>query len=252
MINEIIELIEKAGIEVLNIYNSGDFKVELKKDNSPLTKADLLSNQILMDGLKKIKSLPILSEEYELDYSDRKDWKKFWIIDPLDGTKDFIAKNDEFTINVALIENNLPILGFIYAPALGDLYWAVKNLGAFKNGKRIFNNIERKGLIGTHSRFHSNQKTINFFIKNNISIIKEFGSALKFCKLAEGVVDIYPRHTGSMEWDIAAGDIIIKESGCSMLSINSNKHFKYNKKNLLNDSFVASRLDLFQTIKHVQ
>ena len=252
MIKEIIELIQNAGKEVLNIYNSGDFQVEIKKDNSPLTKADLISNQILMDGLKKIESLPILSEECELNYRERKDWKKFWIIDPLDGTKDFIAKNGEFTINIALIENNLPILGFIYAPALGDLYWAVKNSGAFKNGKKIYNNLERKDLIGTHSRFHSNLKTTNFLKNNNISIIKEFGSALKFCKLAEGVVDIYPRHTGSMEWDIAAGDIILNESGCGMRSIDTNEHFKYNKKSLLNDFFVASRLNLLQTIKHVQ
>ena len=251
MIKEIIELIQNAGTEVLNIYNSGDFQVELKKDNSPLTKADLLSNKILMDGLKKIEPLPILSEEDEIDYRERKDWKKFWIIDPLDGTKDFIAKNDEFTINIALIENNLPILGFIYAPALGDLYWGIKNSGAFKNGKKIFNNSNRNELVGTHSRFHSNLNTTNFFKNNNISTIKGFGSALKFCKLAEGVVDIYPRYTGSMEWDIAAGDIILKESGCDMLCLKTNQHFKYNKRNLINDFFIASKLDILPIIKYI-
>lgn len=244
MIEEVIKLIKKAGAEVLNIYNSDDYQIETKSDNSPLTKADLLSNDILMDGLVKIESIPILSEERLVDYSIRKDWNKFWIIDPLDGTKDFIAKNDEFTINVALIENNVPILGFIYAPALGDMYWGKKNVGAFKNGQKIFNNFNRNEIVGTHSRFHSNPETSDFFTKNNISIIKGFGSALKFCKLAEGVVDIYPRYTGSMEWDIEAGDIILQESGCDMLSLKTNQHFKYNKRNLLNDFFIASRLDL--------
>ena len=171
LIEEVIKLIQKAGTEVLNIYYSDDYQIETKSDDSPLTKADLLSNAILMEGLIKIESIPVLSEEQLVDFNIRKEWDKFWIIDPLDGTKDFIAKNDEFTINVALIENNEPILDFIYAPALGDLYWGIKNSGAFKNGQRIFNNSNRNELVGTHSRFHSNPATADFFTKNNISII---------------------------------------------------------------------------------
>jgi 3'(2'), 5'-bisphosphate nucleotidase len=244
LIKEIIELIQKVGTEVLNIYNSGDFQVKTKEDNSPLTKADLLSNEILMDGLTKIESIPILSEESVIDYKIRKKWKKFWIIDPLDGTKDFIAKNDEFTINVALIENGELMLGFIYAPALGDLYWGIKNSGAFKNGQKIFNNSNRKEIVGTHSRFHSNAETTKFFTNNNISIIKGFGSALKFCKLAEGVVDIYPRYTGSMEWDTAAGDLILQEAGCILISLKDLQVFKYNNEDLVNDFFIASRKNL--------
>lgn len=249
MINLLIKLVRQAGIEILNIYESDDFCIKFKKDNSPLTKADSLSNKILSHGLKKIKSFPILSEEHEFNYDERKGWKKFWIIDPLDGTKDFIEKNNEFTINIALIENNLPTLGLIYAPALGDLYWASKNEGAFKNGKKIFNNSKRGDLIGTHSRFHSNIETVNFFKLNKISKIKRFGSALKFCKLAEGNVDVYPRYTGSMEWDTAAGDIILKESGCDIISLENKKQLTYNKKSLLNDFFVSSRSNLFQNIK---
>jgi 3'(2'), 5'-bisphosphate nucleotidase len=244
LVEEIIKLIREAGTEVLKVYNSDDYQVETKSDNSPLTKADLLSNEILMEGLVKIVSLPVLSEEVLVDYNLRKDWNKFWIIDPLDGTKDFIAKNDEFTINVALIEDNVPILGFIYAPALGDLYWGKKNGGSYKNGQKIFNNSKRNELIGTHSRFHSNPETAAFFTNNNISIIKEFGSALKFCKLAEGVVDIYPRYTGSVEWDIAAGDIILQEAGCKMLDLLSKKEFRYNRKDLLNSYFIAARYGL--------
>jgi 3'(2'), 5'-bisphosphate nucleotidase len=249
LIQELTELIKSAGEEVLKIYNSNNFETKEKKDNSPITKADLLSNKILLEGLPKIKDYPILSEEATVDYKIRKTWEKFWMIDPIDGTKDFIAKNDEFTINIALIENNKPILGLIYAPALNELYWGIKNLGAFKNGIRIFNNSTRKEIIGTCSRFHSNDETTNFFINNNISKIKGFGSALKFCKLAEGVVDIYPRYTGSMEWDIAAGEIILKESGCDLLNLKTNQHFKYNKEDFLNDFFVASRIDLLQRIK---
>lgn len=249
MIEELTKLIKIAGDNVLDIYNSNSFETRIKSDNSPITKADLISNKILLEGLPKIGSYPIVSEETTVDYKTRKEWKKFWIIDPVDGTKDFIAQNDEFTINIALIENNKPILGLIYAPALDELYWGIKNFGAFKNGKKIFSNSTRKEIIGTHSRFHSNDETTNFFINNNISKIKGFGSALKFCKLAEGVVDIYPRYTGSMEWDIAAGDIILKESGCDLLNLKTNQHFKYNKEGFLNDFFVASRIDLLHRIK---
>ena len=164
LIQELTELIKSAGEEVLKIYNSNNFETKKKKDNSPITKADLLSNKILFEGLPKIEDYPIASEETPVDYNIRKTWEKFWMIDPIDGTKDFIAKNDEFTINIALIENNKPILGLIYAPALNELYWGIKNLGAFKNGNRIFNNSTRKEIIGTCSRFHSNDETTNFFI----------------------------------------------------------------------------------------
>ncbi len=251
MIEGLIELTRKAGEEVLRIYNSNNFGVEYKSDNSPITIADKISNKILMEGLHRLFPYPILSEETLVDYNTRKQWSKYWLIDPVDGTKDFIAKNDEFTINIALVENNRPVLGIIYAPALDELYWGIKNFGAFKNGNKIFNNSTRKEIIGTHSRFHSNDDTLNFFINNNISKIKGFGSALKFCKLAEGIVDVYPRYTGSMEWDIAAGDIILEESGCDLLSLKSLQHIKYNKRSLLNDFFVAYKIDVFKSIKFI-
>lgn len=251
MIKELIKLIRTSGSEILKIYNQNNFDIKIKNDDSPITKADILSHKILKEGLFKIDPVPVLSEEEFIDFNIRKDWKKFWIIDPLDGTKDFIAKNDEFTINIALIENRRPVIGLIYAPALNELYWAIKGKGAFKNGKKIYNSSLRKNIIGTQSRFHSNKKTEMFFNINKINKVEKFGSALKFCKLSEGSVDVYPRYNGSMEWDIAAGDIILQESGCKMINIKTSKEFCYNRLNLINDFFIAQRdnLDLVKDFK---
>lgn len=131
------------------------------------------------------------------------------------------------------------------------MYWGIKDFGSNKNGIKISNISKRIELIGTHSRFHSNKETSNFILNNGITEVIPFGSALKFCKLAEGMIDIYPRYTGSMEWDIAAGDIILEESSCNMVSLKNNQVFQYNKRNLVNDSFIASRADLLDEIKFI-
>jgi len=248
MINDIIKIIQEAGIELIKIYLGNDFDIVYKQDNSPLTRADSISNDIIIKGLKKISHFPIITEESPISYTLRKNWKKFWLVDPLDGTKDFIAKNGEFTLNIALIEDNAPILGVVLVPFTKDLYYATKGGGAYKNGKKIYNFSKRDKLIASDSNFHSSQMTKDFFMKHDIKQVQRYGSSLKICKLAEGVIDIYPRLNGTKEWDTAASHIIANESGCKLIDIETNQELLYNKINIQNNFFIASRNNLELTI----
>ena len=241
-----------AGNRVLDFYEL-DTEIIYKKDESPLTKADLDSNKILLSSISKITpNVPILSEEEFIAWDTRKNWKKYWLIDPLDGTKEFIKKNGEFTINIALIEYNQPVLGIIYAPAFGSLFFSKKNNGSykiytknnlntFKNSEKIsvkYTNNEKIRVIG--SRSHSNIAFDNWVKKKftNFEIIEK-GSSLKFCEIAEGKADIYPRFGPTSEWDIAAGHIILLEAGGKLKSID-NKDLVYNaKEDILNPHFFA-------------
>lgn len=249
MIEEVIRIARKAGQAIMEIYQESAIEIEVKSDDSPLTKADLASNTIIIDELSELFDDPIVSEESPVEYQIRKQWNRYWLVDPLDGTKDFLAKNDEFTINIALIENNKPTLGVIYIPANGDLYHAQVGLGAFKNGDKIFNNSKRTKLIGSDSNFHSTEATQVFFKKNQINDIKKYGSAIKFCKLAEGEIDIYPRLNGTKEWDTAAGQIIANESGCFFMDVTTGKELVYNKESIVNNHFIAMRNNLMNTIE---
>lgn len=244
MINKVVDIAKKAGEKILEIYCSDNFDIEIKEDNSPLTRADLESNEIIFKELNKLYNYPILSEEKIIDYEIRKNWNKFWLIDPLDGTKDFIAKNDQFTVNIALIKNSEPILGVIYVPAKKIVYYAQKNKGAYKNGQKIFNNSKRKELIASDSVFHSTTETMDFLAINNITEIKRFGSAYKLGKLAEGELDIYPRFNGTKEWDTAAGQIILEEANCKIIDLKTKKTLCYNKESIKNNFFIALRKDL--------
>ena len=244
MLEKVIETAQKASAEIMRIYNSHNSEITYKKDNSPLTQADILSNKIIIEGLEKAFDIPIVSEETNVPYNVRKNWNKFWLIDPLDGTKDFIAKNGQFTVNIALIENNIPTLGVVSIPAQNDVYWAVKDKGAFKNNSKIQCNSSRKELIGSDSNFHSTEATLTFYKTNNISNIKRYGSSLKFCKIAEGEIDVYARLNGTMEWDTAAAHIILNEAGGKILDIETKKELIYNKENQKNNYFIASRNDL--------
>jgi len=241
-----------AGNRVLDFYQL-EMEIIYKKDESPLTKADLASNKILQSSISKITpNIPILSEEEFIAWDIRKNWETYWLIDPLDGTKEFIKKNGEFTINIALIEYNKPVIGIIYAPALGCLFFSKKNngsykiytknnLGTFKNSEKIsvkYTNKEKIRVIG--SRSHSNI-TFDNWVKNKFTNYKiiERGSSLKFCEIAEGKADIYPRFGPTSEWDIAAGHIILLESGGKLKSID-NKDLVYNtKEDILNPQFFA-------------
>lgn len=244
MIDEVIKIAKRAGEKILEIYVGDNFEVKIKDDNSPLTIADLASHNIIIDNLLKISDYPILSEENIIDYEIRKNWNKFWLVDPLDGTKDFIAKNDQFTINIALIENGKPILGVLYAPALNLMYYAKLNKGAYKNGEKIYNKSKRDNLIASDSMFHSSEKTIEFLENNFITKIQKYGSALKFGKLAEGEIDIYPRFNGTKEWDTAAGQIIMNEAGCKIIDLTTHAELIYNKPDIKNNYFIALRKDL--------
>jgi len=244
MIQKVIEIIKKASDEIVKIYNSEDFDIKVKDDNSPLTKADLIANQIIIDGLKQISEYPIVTEESPVEYEIRKNWDKFWLVDPLDGTKDFIVKNGEFTINIALIEKFKSILGVVCIPISGDIYYASKGDGAYKNGVKIYNNSNRIDLIGSDSNFHSTTMTKDFFKKYNIKNIKKFGSSIKICKLAEGEIDVYPRLNGTKEWDTAATHIIANEAGCKLIDIQTNQELVYNKENIKNNFFIASKNNL--------
>ncbi len=242
-LQKVITIAQKAGEAVMEIYKQ-DFHVEHKEDNSPITSADIKANEIITEGLESIASYPIVSEEAPVAYDTRKNWKKFWLVDPLDGTKDFIAKNGEFTINIALIDNNTPLLGVVYLPSSGDVYYAIKNGGAFKNGIKISNKSKRSELIGSDSNFHSSSQTQAFFEKYKVEHVKRYGSSIKICKLAEGIIDVYPRLNGTKEWDTAAAHIIANEAGCKLIDVVTKKELVYNKKDIQNNYFVASRSDL--------
>ena len=241
----------QAGNEILNFYNN-DIEVTHKEDLSPLTKADLASNKIILESLTKLNSnIPILSEESLVDWSIRKNWKKYWLVDPLDGTKEFIKKNGEFTVNIALIEDNNPILGVVYVPAKSLLYLAEKNKGSFKtNTKDKLENFEgiQKILVSSQtnrarvigSRSHSNA-TFDNWVKEKFpnAEIVQAGSSLKFCLIAEGEADIYPRFGPTSEWDIAAGHMIVNEAGGKIRTF-QNDSIKYNtKENIINPEFYA-------------
>ena len=247
----------QAGLKILDHYKK-KLEIVKKLDKSPLTKADLDSNRIIIEGLKKIdNNIPILSEESLISWDIRKNWNKYWLIDPLDGTKEFINKNGEFTVNISLIENYKPVLGIIYAPTLSTLYYASKNKGSYKiycdntlnnfdKSKKINVSLKKisEHLLIIGSRSHSNDDFDNW-VKENVNdyeIIKK-GSSLKFCEIADGSVDIYPRFGPTSEWDIAAGHIILLEAKGAVYSLD-NKEILYNtKKNLINPSFIASGIN---------
>ena len=245
----------EASNAILNIYDSGNFDIDYKENNSPLTIADKKAHEIIKVKLEST-GYPILSEEgREISFEERKTWKKFWLVDPIDGTKEFINKNGEFTINIALIENNLPILGVVCAPAINQIYYAENGMGAFKSrlyseiGELILNSsklpsyIKNQKIRLVSSKSHLNNKTKKFIDKlklkhGEIDIISK-GSSLKFCLVAEGYADYYPRLAPTMEWDVAAGMAICLNSKCSMLIYNSKKKFIFNKEKLINPNFVV-------------
>ncbi len=254
-VQDIVAIAKEAGNAIMQTYNQ-DFRIEYKQDNSPLTIADKRANDIIETGLKKLSiNLPILSEEgHNIPYQERKYWEYFWLVDPLDGTKEFIKKNGEFTVNIALINKDTPVLGVVYAPALDVCYWAKKDNGAFKDGERLPLKIkkQRQAYKIAISRSHMSDDTQDFIDSIDTKKEKELisiGSSLKICLVAEGAVDIYPRLGPTMEWDTGAAHVIINESLCA-LSQYSNKLFSkhvYNKKSLRNNHFVASRIKNLET-----
>lgn len=244
MIDELRRLAEKAGKEILTIYRRGNWDTSEKLDSSPITSADLAANEILVPGLRELSSEPIVSEESapeELNGSNR-----FWLVDPLDGTRDFIAKLDTFVVSIGLIENHYPILGVIHSPVTGETWWAERGKGAFgPSGQRLKNQEMRVQLIAAGSRSMPSERMQMFYDHFSIQEIRRFGSALKFCRLAEGEVDLYPRFGPTSEWDTAAGQIISEEAGCKVLDLATGERLRYGKPGFINQGgFMASRVDL--------
>jgi 3'(2'), 5'-bisphosphate nucleotidase len=246
-LRQAIDAAEAACSEILNVYQHGDFHIEAKADNSPLTVADKRAHDAIVRHLNPT-GFPILSEEGKsIPYEERENWKLFWMVDPLDGTKEFIKRNGEFTVNIALIESGKPVLGVVAVPVTGEVYYASRNEGAWKKeGERISRLQPRKAtdlstpsLRVVASRSHLNEQT-EIFINQliNPSLVSA-GSSLKFMLLATGQADVYPRFAPTMEWDTAAAHAIVIETGLQILQEGSGLPLQYNKPNLLNPGFVC-------------
>lgn len=235
-----------AGEEILKIYESGDFSIEAKADDSPLTLADKAAHDKIVSFLEKT-DIPILSEEgKDINYQERGDWEYFWMVDPLDGTKEFIKKNGEFTVNIALIHNGKPILGVVYPPVLDEMYYAIEGLGSFKvvNGVETKlstskKTLETKDLKVVASRSHMSKETQDFVDQLHQPSIVSKGSSLKFLLVASGEADVYPRFGPTMEWDTAAAHVIVTEAGGSVVLEDKVTVLSYNKENLLNPFFIV-------------
>jgi len=247
--NELLTIARKAGETIIEIYETGDFSIEAKADDSPLTIADKTANDIICAGLELMsKKYPIISEENKLvDYEERSTYEYYWLVDPLDGTKEFIKKNGEFTVNIALIHNTRVVMGVVYAPVLKEMYWAVKGEGAYlevdgaehKLSANDFTMAD-EGLRVVCSRSHLNEETQAFVDDLKTPELVSKGSSLKFLILAKGDAELYPRIAPTMEWDTAAAQIVLEEAGGSVKIFGTDDPVIYNKRDLLNPYFVAS------------
>lgn len=246
-----------AGKEILEVYNNEETLVDYKGDDSPLTQADTRAHLAivkLLDGT----GIPVLSEEGKhLPFEDRKHWSTLWIVDPLDGTKEFIKRNGEFTVNIALVQEGSPILGVVYVPVSGELYIGVKDQGALKLKIDTDTPItpdylvkatslpqaQERPFTAVGSRSHMNEETEAFIEKyriahGEVSVISK-GSSLKMCMVAEGTADVYPRFAPTMEWDTAAGQAVVEAAGFTMVEKKNKTSLRYNKEDLLNPHFIV-------------
>jgi len=242
---DLLKIADEASEKVLHIYQS-DFRVNYKEDQSPITAADLASHDIIVKGLRRItRDIPVLSEEgAEIPWEERKHWRRFWLIDPIDGTKDFTQRTGEFTVNIALIEDGEPVMGVVTAPALKEVYWGVKGEGAYKQDRtghtRHIRVVEpRDPLRVVASKNHLNEETRDFIAKLGPHETVQAGSSLKFCRLAEGHADIYPRMGPTSEWDTAAAHAVLLTAG-GKVQTTDGKPLKYGKENVLNPWFIAA------------
>lgn len=241
-LDALIDIAVEAGDRILEVYNSDDFGIRQKQDDSPLTIADRESHNIIEKRLTEIyNDVPLLSEEgKDISFDRRQEWEYYWLVDPLDGTKEFINKNGEFTVNIALIHRNRPVIGIIFAPVLGTCYYATSTTGAFKMKKgenpqriEVNRNIEG-GLIAVTSRSHSSEDEQEVLSSFNVTESISVGSSLKFCMVAEGRAHLYYRHGPTWEWDTAAGHAIAEEAGARILGLS------YNKRVMKHDRFLIT------------
>lgn len=249
LIEPVIEIARLAGIEIMKIYNTEDFGIQYKNDNSPLTIADEAANKIIVEGLLALTpNISIVSEESQaIPFEKRRHFDYFWLVDPLDGTKEFVARNGEFAVNIALIHRKKAVLGVVYVPITEGVYFATKGGGSFKIVHNLkekikcnsfnVNDLNLKVLV---SRSHKNPATDALLAAYNDPILIPQGSSIKFLSIAEGSADIFPRNGKTMEWDTAAPQIILEEAGGKILNLETKKPLIYNKKDLGNPNFIAT------------
>ena len=248
LIEKAIAVSLEAGKAILEVYARPDFKdlVEFKDDRSPLTLADKKAHELIFARLKAdFPQIPMISEEGKsIPYEERKGWNPYWLVDPLDGTKEFVKRNGEFTVNIALMENNRPVAGVIYIPVTDVLYAGIAGGGAFKIEKGIRTPIQvRKapaaGRTAVGSRSHSSEEEAQLLASYKVTDFLTTGSSIKFCLVADGSADVYYRHGPTMEWDTAAGQAILEAAGGKMTNPDGTP-FLYNKENLLNGGFICT------------
>jgi len=239
---------EAAAEKILEVYHSGNFQAEAKGDNSPVTLADKQAHEVIT-GILQVSGLPVISEEGKtIPYEERKHWEHFWMVDPLDGTKEFLKRNGEFTVNIALIRQGVPVLGVVLVPVTGDIYFGAEGAGAFvkrmqitsKLGHRLPIDLQQPGLRVVASRSHMNDETRAFIQSLKQPSLVSQGSSLKFMLLAENKADVYPRYAPTMEWDTAAAHAILHEVGMKVYHLGrGNEELLYNKETLLNPYFLV-------------
>lgn len=245
-INYLLETAKMAGDAIMEVYQQQDLfdRVDYKADDSPLTLADQRAHEVIKERLEaQYGDIPLISEEgKEMPYDKRKDWMAFWLVDPLDGTKEFIKRNGEFTVNIALMYDRHPLLGVIYIPDAGLFYYGIKGEGAFKKDKdgparEIRISAKSEELTAVKSRSHTSEEEMDVLRSFHVQHFVATGSSIKFCLVADGTADLYYRHGPTMEWDTASGQAILEAAGGQVLS--GGQRMRYNKESLRNESFLC-------------
>ena len=246
VLEDLIDISRKAGNEILDVYKAS-FEITLKEDLSPLTDADRRANAIITSMLESLyPEIPILSEEgKKINYEDRSDWNLFWLVDPLDGTKEFVKRNGEFTVNIALIKDGLPIAGIVYAPTKETYWYGAEGLGSYKMSENfppirisVENNIDSPIRI-VSSRSHPSPKLELYLSRFDDYEMVNMGSSLKICLVADSSAHIYPRLGPTMEWDSGAGHAVLKFAGGELIDRETGKELIYNKEILKNPDFIC-------------
>ncbi len=253
---QVVRIAQEADTAVMAVYASmlTPDEIQHKTDGSPLTQADLAAHQVIARALARLTpDIPVVSEEDAASQAHRQPQGCFWLVDPVDGTKEFLARNGEFTVNIALVQNGVAVLGVVVAPALGLAYWGATGLGAFRQSPqgieaiRVASEQEQSGraLRVLASKSHMSHETQAFLNRLGPHELMQAGSSLKFCRIAEGSADLYPRLSPTCEWDTAAGQAVLEAAGGSVLQLDGTP-VRYGKPDVLNPHFVAASTSLSQ------
>lgn len=250
LVDPLIDISRRAGAAIMKIYDADNADIEIKQDSSPVTSADLAANAVICESLQMLTpTVPIVSEENKHQpYATRSTYEEHWIVDPLDGTKEFIKRNGEFTVNIALIRGGKPVLGFVYVPVSGDLYYGGVDIGAYRINKygektRIGATaiqLSQPGLRVVTSRSHMSDETEQWIAQLTHAEVQRKGSSLKITSIAAGEADLYPKIGPTMEWDTAAADAVLRAAGGSITQLSNGKPLDYNKPDLTNPHFLAA------------